>query len=45
MEAPSAATGVDSEFGSLDFSVVSTFDKLAAGVSINPIIGDSGLID
>ena len=29
-------------FGSLDFSAVSAFGKLAAGVSINPITGDSG---
>ena len=45
LEAPSPATGVcldPSEFGSLDFSAVSEFGKLAAGVSINPITGDSG---
>ena len=45
LEAPSAAAGVRSGasgFGSLDFSAVSTFGKLVAGVSINPIIGDSG---
>ena len=42
LEAPSAAAGVCSGLGSLDFSAVSTFGKLAAGVSINPITGDSG---
>ena len=42
LEAPSAATGVCSGLGSLDFSAVSTFGKLEAGVSINPITGDSG---
>ena len=48
LEAPSAAAGVcsgASEFGSLDFSVVFTFGKMAAGVSINSNTGDSGLID
>ena len=45
LEAPSAAVGVcsgASGFGSLDFSAVFTFGKMAAGVSINPITGDSG---
>jgi len=45
LEAPSAAAGVCSDasgFGSLDFSAVFTFGKMAAGASINPIIGDSG---
>ena len=44
LEAPSVASGVWSGVsgsGSLDFPAVSTLGKLAAGVSINPIIGDS----
>ena len=44
LEAPSVASGVwsgVSGFGSLDFPAVSTLGKLAAGVSINPIMGDS----
>ena len=44
LEAPSTATGVSdvSGPGSLGFSAVSALGKLAAGVSINPIIGESG---
>ena len=45
LEAASAAIGVQSGagvFGWLDFSAASTFGKLAAGDSINPITGDSG---
>ena len=44
LEALSAAAGVldFSWLGALGFSAVSTLGKLAAGVSINPIIGDSG---
>ena len=42
LEAPSAAAGVCSGFGLLDFSAVSALGKLAARVSINPITGDSG---
>ena len=44
LEAPSAAAGVSdvSGLGSLGFSAVSTLGKLAAGVSINPITGESG---
>ena len=45
LEAPSAAAGVcsgASRVGSLGFSAVSVLGKLAAGVSINPITGDSG---
>ena len=42
LEAPSAAAGVFSGFGLLDFSAMSALGKLAAGVSINPIMGDSG---
>ena len=47
LEAPSAAAGVSdvSGIGSLRFLAVSALGKLAAGVSINPITGDSGLID
>ena len=48
LEAPSAAAEVcsgASGFGSLDFSAVFTFGKMAAGVSINPITGDSGMIN
>ena len=44
LEALSAAAGV-SDFlglGALGLSAVSTLGKLAAGVSINPIIGESG---
>ena len=45
MEALSAAAGVcsgASRVGSLGFSAVSIQGKLAAGVLINPITGDSG---
>ena len=45
LEAPSAVAGVWSGalgLGSLGFSAVSTLGKLAAGVSIYPITGDSG---
>ena len=44
LEAPSAAAGVSdvSRLGTLGFSAVSALGKLAAGVSINPITGDSG---
>ena len=47
LEAPSAAAGVSdvSGLGSLGFSAVSPLGKPAAGLSINPITGDSGLID
>ena len=47
LEALSAATGVSdvSGLGSLGFSAVSALGKLAAGVSINQITGESGLID
>ena len=44
LEAPSAAAGVcsgASRVGPLGFSAVSVLGKLAAGVSINPITGDS----
>ena len=45
LEVPSAAAGVclgALRVGSLGFSAVSALGKLAAGVSINPITGDSG---
>ena len=44
LEALSAATGVSdvSGLGSLGFSAVSALRKLAVGVSINPITGESG---
>ena len=45
LDAPSAVAGVWSGtlgLGSLGFLAVSTLGKLVAGVSINPIMGDSG---
>ena len=47
LKAPSAAAGVSdvSGLGSLGLSAVSALEKLVAGVSINPITGESGLID
>ena len=44
LEAPSTVAGVSdvSGLGSLGLSAVSALRKLAAGISINPIIGESG---
>ena len=44
LETPSAAAGVSDvpRLGSLGFSAVFALGKLAVGVSINPITGESG---